>query len=98
MSVFTTDFILGHIILFVLFPITLIPGVDRVHSLMLFWLRPSEQIRPSVLSTKQRRRRRRIALVYGPIFILVFMFFASFICIPPLLLKNSISDSYFTYL
>lgn len=83
MSAFTTDFILGHLILFVLFPFTLVPRVDRIHSLMLFWLRPSKQIRPSVLSTRQRQRRRQIALVYGPIFCLVFLFFLSLVTVPP---------------
>lgn len=83
MSVFTTDFILGHLILFGLFPFTLIPSVDRIHSLILFWLRPSNQIRPSVLPTKERRRRRRIALVYGPFFFFILLSFAALIILPP---------------
>ncbi|KAG2221245.1 hypothetical protein INT45_012366 [Circinella minor] len=91
MSAFTTDFILGHLILFFLFPFTLIPYIDRIHSLMLFWLRPSNQIRPSVLSTKRRRRRREIALTYGPIFCLVFIFFVSLICIPPFFLNDKMT-------
>ncbi|KAI8143400.1 1,3-beta-glucan synthase component-domain-containing protein [Fennellomyces sp. T-0311] len=91
MSAFTTDFILGHLILFFLFPFTLIPYIDRIHSLMLFWLRPSKQIRPSVLSTKQRRRRRHIALMYGPVFCLVFIFFVSLISIPPFFLNDELT-------
>ena len=91
MSAFTTDFILGHLILFFLFPFTLIPYIDRIHSLMLFWLRPSNQIRRSVLSTKRRRRRREIALTYGPIFCLVFIFFVSLICIPPFFLNDKMT-------
>ncbi|KAI9269190.1 1,3-beta-glucan synthase component FKS1 [Phascolomyces articulosus] len=91
MSAFTTDFILGHLILFFLFPFTLIPYIDRIHSLMLFWLRPSKQIRRSVLSTKQRRRRREIALTYGPIFCLVFIFFVSLISIPPIFLNDKMT-------
>ncbi|RCH82219.1 hypothetical protein CU098_000202, partial [Rhizopus stolonifer] len=82
MSVFTTDFILGHLILFVLFPFTLIPSVDRIHSTILFWLRPSKQIRPSVLSTKERKQRREITFIYGPLFILVLLWFAALIIIP----------------
>ncbi|KAI8374465.1 1,3-beta-glucan synthase component-domain-containing protein [Radiomyces spectabilis] len=88
MSMFSTDFILGHLILFGLFPLTLIPSADRLHSLMLFWLRPSHQIRPSVLPMKQRRRRRQIALIYGPVFGIVFLCFAIFIAIPPLLART----------
>lgn len=83
MSIFTTDFILGHLILFVLFPFTLIPSIDRIHSLIIFWLRPSKQIRPSVLPTKERRRRRKIAAVYGPFFIFMLLFFAALIILPP---------------
>ncbi|KAI7904962.1 1,3-beta-glucan synthase component-domain-containing protein [Cokeromyces recurvatus] len=83
MSLFSIDFILGHFILFVLFPITLIPSVDRIHSLILFWLRPSKQIRPSVLPTKERRRRRKIALIYGPLFIFVLISFSALIILPP---------------
>jgi 1,3-beta-glucan synthase len=83
MSVFTTDFILGHLILFGLFPFTLIPSIDRIHSLILFWLRPSKQIRPSVLPTKERKRRRKIAFIYGPLFVLVLLWFAALIILPP---------------
>ncbi|KAI9480411.1 MAG: 1,3-beta-glucan synthase [Benjaminiella poitrasii] len=83
MSLFTTDFILGHLILFVLFPFTLVPSIDRIHSVILFWLRPSKQIRPSVLPTKERRRRRKIALLYGPLFIFVLLSFSALIILPP---------------
>jgi 1,3-beta-glucan synthase len=37
---FAGDFVLGHIILFMMLPILLIPMIDKVHSVMLFWLRP----------------------------------------------------------
>lgn len=83
MSVFTTDFILGHLILIGLFPFTLVPSIDRIHSLILFWLRPSNQIRPAVLTTKERIRRKQIAFTYGPIFILVLLFFIALVVLPP---------------
>lgn len=83
MSIFTTDFILGHLILFGLFPFTLIPSIDRIHSLILFWLRPSKQIRPSVLPTKERKRRRNMVFLYGPFFIFVMFSFAALIILPP---------------
>lgn len=41
LGMFASDFILGHVLLFVMLPIILIPKVDRLHSIMLFWLRPS---------------------------------------------------------
>jgi len=40
LGMFAGDFILGHIILFAMFPIILIPQIDKLHSVMLFWLRP----------------------------------------------------------
>jgi 1,3-beta-glucan synthase len=43
---FSGDFILGHILLFLMLPLLVIPYFDTLHSMMLFWLRPSKQIRP----------------------------------------------------
>ena len=40
LSMFAGDFILGHFILFLMLPIILVPQVDKLHSIMLFWLRP----------------------------------------------------------
>jgi 1,3-beta-glucan synthase len=40
MGYFASDFILGHILLFLMLPPLLIPYVDKFHSVMLFWLRP----------------------------------------------------------
>jgi len=37
---FAADFVLGHILLFLMLPVLLIPYVDKFHSVMLFWLRP----------------------------------------------------------
>lgn len=40
LSMFAADFVLGHWLLFMMVPIILIPQVDKLHSIMLFWLRP----------------------------------------------------------
>lgn len=40
LGMFAADFILGHFILFIMFPALLIPYIDKFHSVMLFWLRP----------------------------------------------------------
>ncbi|KAK3321667.1 glycosyltransferase family 48 protein [Apodospora peruviana] len=40
LSMFAADFILGHVILFLMVPVIIIPQVDKLHSMMLFWLRP----------------------------------------------------------
>ncbi|KAG0353747.1 1,3-beta-D-glucan synthase, partial [Gamsiella multidivaricata] len=71
MSMFACDFLMGHIILFLLFPICLVPWIDRWHSTMLFWLRPSKQIRPPIFSAKLRAQRRLVAWTYGTLFLLL---------------------------
>jgi 1,3-beta-glucan synthase len=37
---FSSDFCLGHLLLFFMLPPLLIPYIDTFHSVMLFWLRP----------------------------------------------------------
>ncbi|KAG9065668.1 1,3-beta-D-glucan synthase [Linnemannia hyalina] len=71
MSMFACDFLMGHVILILLFPICLIPWIDRWHSTMLFWLRPSKQIRAPIFSAKLRAQRRWTVLGYGLLFIIV---------------------------
>jgi 1,3-beta-glucan synthase len=50
MSLFAGDFILGHILLFFMAPVLLIPYIDKFHSVMLFWLRPRYVSSPSFSS------------------------------------------------
>lgn len=85
MSLFATDFILGHFILFLLFVICLIPGIDKWHSLMLFWLRPKEQIQQHIYSSSQRSKRRRIAVFYGFLLLLLFFAFAGLLVAPAII-------------
>ena len=40
LSMFAADFVLGHWLLFFMAPVILIPKIDMLHSMMLFWLRP----------------------------------------------------------
>lgn len=40
LGLFAADFLLGHLILFLMLPVLAIPYVDTLHSIMLFWLRP----------------------------------------------------------
>ncbi|KAG0213404.1 1,3-beta-D-glucan synthase [Mortierella sp. NVP41] len=82
MSMFACDFLMGHIILFLLFPICLVPWIDRWHSTMLFWLRPSKQIRPPIFSAKLRAQRRKTVLGYGSLFVVVMAVFIMLIVGP----------------
>ncbi|ORX81310.1 family 48 glycosyltransferase [Basidiobolus meristosporus CBS 931.73] len=75
MTFFATDFVIGHLILFVLFPFCIIPKMDKIHSMMLFWLRPSRQIRPPIYSLKQRRERRVGVIIYSVVFLIMLVFF-----------------------
>jgi len=40
LGMFAADFILGHILLFLMLPLIAIPYIDKFHSVILFWLRP----------------------------------------------------------
>ncbi|KAI9245563.1 1,3-beta-glucan synthase component-domain-containing protein [Phascolomyces articulosus] len=63
---------LGHYIMLILFLVCLIPGSDKWHSLMLFWLQPSKQIRNPV----------RIAILYGILFIVACILLLAILIIP----------------
>lgn len=75
---FSGDFILGHILLFFMLPPLCIPFVDKGHSVMLFWLRPSRQIRPPIYSLKQSKLRRRRVIRFA---ILYFIMLVVFVCL-----------------
>jgi 1,3-beta-glucan synthase len=78
LGMFAADFILGHVLLFFMLPLLLIPYADRGHSMMLFWLRPSRQIRPPIYSLKQTKLRKRRVIRYA---ILYFFLLVVFLCL-----------------
>ncbi|KAF8527179.1 1,3-beta-glucan synthase [Hysterangium stoloniferum] len=82
LSLWSSDFLLGHFLLFMLTPPMLIPYIDRLHATILFWLRPSKQIRPPLYSLKQKRQRRVIVVKYGIVYILVLAGFVLLITLP----------------
>nr|QIR82081.1 1,3-beta-D-glucan synthase [Grifola frondosa] len=84
MSLWTSDFLLAHILLIVMAVPMFIPFVDKLHSTMMFWLRPSKQIRPPLFSTKQKRQRRWIVLKYTFVYVVVVAFLAALIVLPAL--------------
>ncbi|KAJ1925812.1 1,3-beta-D-glucan synthase [Tieghemiomyces parasiticus] len=83
-SLFAADFLIGHVIMFFLSLFCLIPLIDKWHSAMLFWLRPSRQFRPPIYSIKQRSERRRTAIGYGILFVIMFVIFLALIIVPQL--------------
>ncbi|KAF7329987.1 1,3-beta-glucan synthase [Mycena kentingensis (nom. inval.)] len=82
LSLWSSDLMLGHILLLLMTPPVLIPYFDRLHNTMLFWLRPSKQIRAPLYSIKQRRQRRWIIIKYGIIYILVVAFIVCLVVVP----------------
>ncbi|KAF2011689.1 glycosyltransferase family 48 protein [Aaosphaeria arxii CBS 175.79] len=82
LGMFAADFILGHFILFVMLPVLLIPYVDKFHSVMLFWLRPSRQIRPPIYSLKQTKLRKRRVIRYAILYFVILVVFVALIAGP----------------
>ncbi|CAO2656086.1 Nn.00g048890.m01.CDS01 [Neocucurbitaria sp. VM-36] len=75
LGMFAADFILGHVLLFFMLPILLIPYADKFHSVMLFWLRPSRQIRPPIYSLKQTKLRKRRVIRYAILYFFLLVIF-----------------------
>ena len=82
MGFFAADFILGHTLLFFMFPIIMIPYVDTAHSIMLFWLRPSRQIRPPIYTAKQTKLRRRRVIRFSVLYFALMVVFLALIVGP----------------
>jgi 1,3-beta-glucan synthase len=60
----------------------LIPFFDRLHATMLFWLSPSQQIRPPIYSLRQRSQRRKIVVKYSIVYFLIQAVFVALIVVP----------------
>jgi 1,3-beta-glucan synthase len=52
---------------------------------MLFWLKPSEQIQKPIYSSSQKSRRKRIAVFYGFLLVVLFILFAGLLVAPAIL-------------
>ncbi|KAM0715843.1 hypothetical protein Q7P37_008357 [Cladosporium fusiforme] len=82
MGFFSADFVLGHILLFLMLPALLVPYIDKFHSVMLFWLRPSRQIRPPIYSLKQTKLRKRRVVRYSILYFTLFVLFMVLLIAP----------------
>ena len=81
---FTFDFLLGHFLLFALFPILLVPYIDTLHTSMLFWLKPSRQLTRPILNRSQMRRRNWRVAKYFALFSIVLAICVSILVVPPI--------------
>ncbi|TFK29933.1 1,3-beta-glucan synthase [Coprinopsis marcescibilis] len=88
MSLWASDFLLAHILLIIMTPPILIPFFNSLHSTMLFWLRPSKQIRAPLFSTKQKRQRRWIVVKYTIVYIFMVAILAALIVLPAIFQKQ----------
>ncbi|KAK9471200.1 1,3-beta-glucan synthase component-domain-containing protein [Dipodascopsis tothii] len=93
LSMFTSDFLLGHTLLFMQLPILVLPYCDRWHSMMLFWLRPSRQIRPPIFSLKQNKLRKRMVRKYATLYFVLLILFLALI-IAPCVAGKYVPDSF----
>ncbi|KAL8854068.1 MAG: hypothetical protein Q9221_001191 [Calogaya cf. arnoldii] len=82
LGMFAADFILGHVLLFIMFPAICIPYIDKFHSVMLFWLRPSRQIRPPIYSIKQSKLRKRRVIRFATLYFIMLIIFVALLAGP----------------
>ena len=92
-SHFAADFVLGHCLLFVQLPLLCIPMIDRWHSMLLFWLRPSRQIRPPIFSLKQNKLRKRMVRKYATLYFGLLLLFLILIIAPAVAGKSMDTSS-----
>ncbi|RDW67994.1 putative 1,3-beta-glucan synthase component FKS1 [Coleophoma cylindrospora] len=92
LGMFAGDFVLGHMLLFAMLPVLAIPKIDKAHSMMLFWLRPSRQIRPPIYTLKQSKLRKRRVLRYAILYFVMLVIFLALLVGPiiagPMILSN----------
>lgn len=84
-SLFSADFIMAHILLFGLALPLLIPYMNKIHSMALFWLRPSRQIHAPIFSLRARKQRQSIIFRYGLLFLVACAIFVCLIVVPAIL-------------
>jgi 1,3-beta-glucan synthase len=84
---FPYDMMMGHVILFALAPLTLVPGIDEYHTRMLFWNDTKLASLPSIpRTTSEDCQYRRDLVVYSVVFLVMFGIFVGLV-ITPLLLR-----------
>jgi 1,3-beta-glucan synthase len=92
LSMFAGDFVLGHWLLFMMLPFVSIPKMDVLHSIMLFWLQPSRQIRPPIYSLKQSKLRRRRVVRFAILLYGMFVLFLALMIGPSVVGQNTAID------
>lgn len=96
-SLFARDFILTHLLLYAQVPLVLTPFIDYWHSLILFWMRPSNLISSKLAYTKKQKKvRRRVVMRYSLLFFTILALFVALLVAPFYFAKYSpIGQSFF---
>lgn len=92
MNQFAYDFILGHLLHFIMMPLLLIPLIDQAHTSMLFWLKPSKQFRVAIISKRQQRRLNFIVFRYLVLLILLLIVLSGSVFAPMMVAKQTHFD------
>ncbi|EXX76897.1 Fks1p [Rhizophagus irregularis DAOM 197198w] len=93
MSLFANDFVLGHILLFMLAPICLIPRIDTLHFIILFWSKPNKKVSAPISLREQKCN----VWIYGLVFFIIYMFFMGLI-IGPIVINKSFLNHIFHHM
>jgi 1,3-beta-glucan synthase len=96
LGMFSADFVLGHFLLFIQLPALCTPYIDKLHSTMLFWLRPSRQIRPPIYSSKQSKLRKKRVMRFSVIYFLLLVVFLA-LTVGPVVASTFSSNSWLQY-
>lgn len=85
---FSYDFILCHFLLFSITPLLFVPFVDKCHTLILFWSKPTKQFRNPIISKHLRAKQNLRILKYTVLYFSLLIIFTGLLCAPIIL--NSI--------
>ncbi|OWB55959.1 hypothetical protein B5S28_g1848 [[Candida] boidinii] len=91
LSLFTNDFLLGHLLLYLMMPLLIIPKIDVIHTSMLFWINPitnSKKFRSILYSKSEVRARFKNSVKYAILFTINFVIFFSFLILPIIVSNN----------
>lgn len=72
LCLFGYDFLLCHLLLFMMTPLTMLPFIDSVHSSLLFWMKPSKIFKSPIFSSREVKARRLAYVKYLVLYLAVF--------------------------
>lgn len=79
---FSYDFLLCHFLLFSTTPLLLTPFIDKWHTLMLFWSKPSKQFRNPIISKRLRSKQNFKIFKYLLLYFTLLVTFVALIGLP----------------